>query len=55
MDVSGYKHNYENFYEKSTYHMSINKGRTMMIRFSAIVEIHDRRSNKIYNSECMMI
>ena len=28
MDVGGYKHNYEGFYEKSTYQMFINKGRT---------------------------
>ena len=28
MDVGGYRHNYEGFYEKSSYQMSINKGRT---------------------------
>ena len=27
IDFDGYKHNYEGFYEKSTYQMSINKGR----------------------------
>ena len=27
MDVGGYRHNYEGFYEKSTYQMSINKER----------------------------
>ena len=28
MDVGGYRHNYEGFYEKTSYQMSINKGRT---------------------------
>ena len=28
MNVGGYKHNYEGFYEKLTYQMSINRGRT---------------------------
>ena len=28
MDVSGYRHNYEGFYEKTSFQMSINKGRT---------------------------
>ena len=28
MDVGGYRHNYEGFYEKSSYQMSINRGRT---------------------------
>ena len=28
MDVGGYRYNYEGFYEKSIYQMSINKGRT---------------------------
>ena len=27
MDVGGYRHNYKGFYEKSTYEMSINRGR----------------------------
>ena len=27
MDVGGYRYNYEDFYEKSTYQMSINKER----------------------------
>ena len=27
MDVGGYRHNYEGFYEKTSYQMSINKGR----------------------------
>ena len=27
MDVGGYRHNYEGFYEKFTYHMSINRER----------------------------
>ena len=26
MDIGGYRHNYEGFYEKSTYQISINKG-----------------------------
>ena len=30
MDVSGYRHNYEGFYEKTLYQISINRGR--MIR-----------------------
>ena len=29
MDVGGYRHNYEGFYEKNSYQMSINKGRTI--------------------------
>ena len=29
MDLGRYKHNYEGFYEKSTYQMSINMGRTI--------------------------
>ena len=33
MDVGGYRNNYENFYEKSTYQMSINR------------EINDRNSS----------
>ena len=28
MDVGGYRHNYEGFYEKTSFQMSINKGRT---------------------------
>ena len=28
MDVGGYKHNYEGFYEKTSFQMSINMGRT---------------------------
>ena len=28
MDVGGYRHNYEGFYEKNAYQMSINRGRT---------------------------
>ena len=28
MDVGGYRHNYEGFYEKTSYQMSINRGRT---------------------------
>ena len=28
MDVGGYKYNYEGFYEKTSYQMSINRGRT---------------------------
>ena len=28
MDIGGYRHNYEGFYEKTSYQMSINKGRT---------------------------
>ena len=28
MDVGGYRHNYESFYEKTLYQMSINRGRT---------------------------
>ena len=28
MDVGGYRHNYEDFYEKTSYQMSINRGRT---------------------------
>ena len=27
MDVGGYRHNYEGFYKKSTYQMSINRGK----------------------------
>ena len=27
MDVGGYRHNYEAFYEKTSYQMSINRGR----------------------------
>ena len=27
MDVGGYRHNYECFYEKTSYQMSINRGR----------------------------
>ena len=27
MDVGGYRHNYEGFYEKTSYQMSINRGR----------------------------
>ena len=29
MDVGGYRHNYEGFYEKISYQMSINRGRTI--------------------------
>ena len=29
MDVGKYRHNYEDFYEKATYQMSINRERTM--------------------------
>ena len=28
MDVGGYRHNYEGFYEKNAYRMSINRERT---------------------------
>ena len=28
MDVGGYRHNYEGFYEKTSYQMSINRGST---------------------------
>ena len=28
IDVGGYRHNYEDFYEKTSYQMSINRGRT---------------------------
>ena len=28
MHVGGYRHNYEGFYEKTLYQMSINRGRT---------------------------
>ena len=28
MDVGGYRHNYEGFYEKTSFQMSINRGRT---------------------------
>ena len=28
MDVGGYRQNYEGFYEKTSYQMSINRGRT---------------------------
>ena len=28
MDVGGYRHNYEGFYEKNSYQMSINRERT---------------------------
>ena len=28
MDVGGYRHNYEGFYEKISFQMSINRGRT---------------------------
>ena len=31
MDVGGYKHNYEGFYKKTSYQMSINRGRTITI------------------------
>ena len=27
MDVGGYRHNYEGFYEKTSYQISINRGR----------------------------
>ena len=27
MDIGGYRHNYEGFYEKTSYQMSINMGR----------------------------
>ena len=29
MDVGGYRHNYEGFYEKTSFQMSINRGRTI--------------------------
>ena len=32
IDVGGYRHNYEDFYEKSTYQMFINRGRTTTIQ-----------------------
>ena len=28
IDIGGYRHNYEDFYEKTLYQMSINRGRT---------------------------
>ena len=28
IDVSGYRHNYDSFYEKTSYQMSVNRGRT---------------------------
>ena len=28
IDLGGYRHNYEGFYEKTSYQMSINRGRT---------------------------
>ena len=31
MDVGGYIHDYEGFYEKNSYQMSINRGRTTTI------------------------
>ena len=34
MDVGGYRHNYEGFYEKTSYQMSINRGRTTTIEGS---------------------
>ena len=30
MDVGGYRHNYEGFYEKTSYKMSINRERTII-------------------------
>ena len=41
MDVGGYRHNYEGFYEKTLYQMSINKGRTTTIEgaHASLVEI----------------
>ena len=32
MDVGGYRHNYEGFYEKTSYQMSINSGRMITTR-----------------------
>ena len=32
MDVSGYRHNYGGFYEKTSYQMSINRGRMTTIQ-----------------------
>ena len=32
MDVGGYIHNYESFYEKTSFQMSINKGRTTITK-----------------------
>ena len=30
MDVGGYRHNYEGFYEKTSFQMSINRGREQL-------------------------
>ena len=57
MDVGGYRHNYEGFYEKFTYQMFINNGRTTITHsahasrvrifffFSLVVKSFKRRSN----------
>ena len=41
IDVDGYRHNYEDFYEKSTYHMSMNRERTTTTKgvHASLVEI----------------
>ena len=42
MDVGGYRHNYEGFYEKTSYQMSINRGRTTTTKgaHASLVGIH---------------
>ena len=37
MDVGGYRHNYEGFYEKTSFQMSINRGR-MKVPMQALWE-----------------
>ena len=32
MDVGGYRHNYEGFYEKTSFQMSINRERTTQLK-----------------------
>ena len=41
MDLGGYRHNYEDFYEKSTYEMSINRGKmiTIQVALTSLVRI----------------
>ena len=49
MDVDGYRYNYEGFYEKSSYQMSVNRVRMTIIKGAHVSFVRDskRRSNNL--------
>ena len=50
MDVGGYRHNYEGIYEKTSYQMSINRGRTTTTEGA-----HASRGNSLLYSLSLLV